>query len=395
MTTLDVPLPKSPVLGWASFSRVKTPKVASVEDLRNRLVLTSGRAAIYQALLQLRLPPGSGVLVPTYHCPTIVAPVLLAKHNVHYFGIQSNGLPALDTIDAGAAMHCRAMIVAHYFGLPKSLAPVRQWCDLNGIALIEDCAHSYFGDAGERPVGAWGDYATASISKFFPVSEGGLLASAHHAIPAPNLVKPSWKAQLKAWADIFEVASRHRRLAGINGLLRAVFWLKNAGVAATDALASKTTVSEATLMDDCDMARIAQEPVAATKFLSQHLPHGRVIDRRRRNFELYGRKFSKAKGARPIFPALQAASAPYVFPLWVEDSERVYQALRTMKMPVFRWDRIWPGTPVLPNDEGLLWSQHVLQLLCHQDLGETDVENVSNTILELLALVNGDRSKPT
>ena len=393
MTALDATLPKGPVLGWASFSRVEAPKLASVEDLSHHMLLTSGRAAIYQALLQLRLPPGSGVLVPTYHCPTIVAPVLLAHHEVHYFGIQPDGLPALGSIDVATAKKCQAMIVAHYFGLPKSLAPVRQWCDSNGIALIEDCAHCYFGEAGERPIGAWGDYATASLSKFFPVSEGGLLASARHPISAFHLSKPGWKAQLKAWIDIFEVASRHQRLAGINGLLRTVFWLKNARAASADAGSSTTAVSEAAFMGDCDMARIAQEPVAATKFLNRRLPHGRVIDKRRRNFELYARKLSQLTGARPIFPTLQAASAPYVFPLWVDDSERVYYALRNLKMPVFRWDRIWPGTPELPDDVGPLWSRHVLQLLCHQDLDETDVENVSNTILKLLALPNATPSQ--
>ena len=37
-------------------------------------------------------------------------------------------------------------------------AEVRAWCDAQSIALIEDCAHSFFGTAGNRPVGAWGDY---------------------------------------------------------------------------------------------------------------------------------------------------------------------------------------------------------------------------------------------
>lgn len=388
MTALDATLPKGPVLGWACFRRVEAPKLASVEDLSHRMLLTSGRAAIYQALLQLRLPPGSGVLVPTYHCPTIVAPVILAKHDVHYFGIQPDGLPALGTIDATTAKQCRAMIVAHYFGLPKSLAQVRQWCDSNGIALIEDCAHCYFGDAGGKPIGAWGDYATASISKFFPVPEGGLLASARHPISAPHLEKPGWRAQLKAWIDILEVASRHKRLVGVNALLRTVFWLKNVGAAPKGAAGSPAAISAADFMGDCDMARIAQEPVAATKFLNRHLPHGRVIDNRRKNFEHYGRKLSQLTGARALYPAMQAASAPYVFPLWVDDSERVYQALRKLKMPVFRWDRIWPATPVLTGDAGPLWSQHVLQLLCHQDLDETDIENVANTILKLLALPN-------
>src|SRR5665647_522848 len=112
----------------------------------------------------------------------MVAPVLLAGLNVACFGIHGDGLPKLDTIDAAIASQSKAMLVSHYFGLPNSLAEVRQWCDEHGVALIEDCAHCYFGEAGERPVGAWGDFAAASLSKFLPVPEGGLLASAHRPI---------------------------------------------------------------------------------------------------------------------------------------------------------------------------------------------------------------------
>ena len=395
MIALDATLPKGPVLGWTSFHAIDSPQLACVEDLRHHALLTSGRAAIYQALLQLDLPPGSGVLVPTYHCPTIVAPVLLAKLKVHYFGIGDDGLPALDGLDEAVVKSCRAIVVAHYFGLPKSLAAVRAWCDAHQIALIEDCAHSYFGEAGDRPVGAWGDYATASVSKFFPVSEGGLLASARHPLTALRLAPPGWRAQFKAWVDILEVASRYKRLAGMNALLKGIFWLKN--VRAPSGPAPQPSAGTAAdgytadgYMGDCDMARIGQAPVAATRFLIRRLPHGRVVSKRRRNFELYARKFAQVAGARPLFAGIPSASAPYVFPLWVDDSERVYQALRDLKMPVFRWDRIWPGTPQIAGDVGPLWSRHVLQLLCHQDLEEADVENVALAVLGLLVKPDGN-----
>jgi perosamine synthetase len=387
-------LPKGPVLGWSSFRAAGLPQLACVENLPNVALLTSGRAAIYQALLQLNLPPGSGVLVPTYHCPTIVAPVLLARLKVQYFGIGADGLPALDSLDDNVVKNCRAIVVAHYFGLPKSLAVVRAWCDAHSIALIEDCAHCYFGEAGDRPVGAWGDYATASISKFFPVSEGGVLASSRKALAPMQLAPPGWRAQFKAWVDILEVASRHRRMVGVNTLLKAVFWLKNARAASQPVAAPSTGATVDDYMGDCDMARIGQEPVAATRFLLRRLPHGRIVAKRRQNFERYARAFTQVAHAHSLFTDLPPASAPYVFPLWVDDSERVYQALRELKMPVFRWDRIWPGTPHMAGDAGPLWSRHVLQLLCHQDLDEADVDKVAGTILALLVKPDG-KTRPS
>ena len=384
-------LPRGPVLGWSSFERIDAPNISSIEHLAHTALTTSGRAAIYQALLQLQLPPNSTVLVPSYHCPTMVAPVLLANLNVAYFGLRPDGLPNLATIDTATAHTTRAVLVSHYFGIANSLSEVRHWCDERGIALIEDCAHCYFGHAGERQVGDWGDYATASLSKFLPVPEGGLLASAHHPIQNLQLAPQGFKAHIKGWVDVFELATKYKRLPGLNRTMCSLFSLKNAREKKLQT-AKPTTTSDtaaqpanaATMMRDCDMARIALAPLAATKTLKSLLPRGRIIARRQQNFAAYAEHFARVNGARPLFPLPFKTVAPYVFPLWVDDAERIYREIKAQALPVFRWDRIWPGTPQLEGDVGPLWSQHVLQLLCHQDLSNADITRTAKAILNLL-----------
>jgi perosamine synthetase len=373
------------VLDWSSFQRVDAPGVSSIDSLAHTAFTTSGRAAIYQALLQLDLPAGSTVLVPTYHCPTMVAPVLLAHLEVAYFGLHPNGLPNLDSIPTALAQKCKAMLVSHYFGLANSLADVRSWCDTHGIALIEDCAHCYFGEAGDRTVGAWGDFSTASLSKFLPVPEAGLLASNRHPIKPMALVPPSLKAQAKGWMDVIELATRYQRLAGLRPVLASLFKLKNARSQTQAVTAS--LAQEGNMMRDCDMGRIGQTPLWASMSLKSMLPRGRIIARRQRNFSRYAPYFVDAPGARPLFAHMHssaARAAPYVFPLWVDEPERIYQALRSMELPVFRWDRIWPGTPTMADDMGPLWSHHVLQLLCHQDLDDAAIDRTAQAILQLL-----------
>ena len=60
-------LPKAPVLGWDSFWPVGHGALPHVGDLPYRAYTSSGRAALHAALLQMSLPAGAGVLVPTYH----------------------------------------------------------------------------------------------------------------------------------------------------------------------------------------------------------------------------------------------------------------------------------------------------------------------------------------
>ncbi|MBL8392105.1 MAG: DegT/DnrJ/EryC1/StrS family aminotransferase [Candidatus Accumulibacter sp.] len=388
MTAIDRTrqLPRTPLLDWSSFAGSRRlAGLHSIDDIATSCLTTSGRAAIYLALLQLRLDPGSLVLVPTYHCPTMVAPVILAGLRVAYFGIGANGLPQLGTIDAATAARAKAMLVSHYFGHARSLAEVRQWCDARQIALIEDCAHCYFGSAGERPVGTWGDFATASLSKFFPVPEGGVLASANRRIAAPHLNPQGLRAQVKAWADVLESAVTYGRLAGGRWALARLFAIKNrinrTGASGTQ----EESMAPPDMMLACDMGRITEAPASTAVVLQRLLPRGRMIARRRSNYAAYARHFRQVEGAFPLYREVADDAVPYVFPLWVNDADRVYQSLRALALPVFRWDRIWPDTPALADDVGPSWSQHVLQLLCHQDLSEADVTRTAVTTLDLLS----------
>ncbi|MBV8379798.1 MAG: DegT/DnrJ/EryC1/StrS aminotransferase family protein [Paucibacter sp.] len=378
--------PRGPVLGWDSFIPRRGPWLAGVQGLPQVRLVTSGRAAICLALESLALPAGSRVLVPTYHCPTMVAPLRLAGLEPQFYGIGADGLPDLDGIAVEAG--CRAMLVSHFFGLAQSLAAVRAWCDRHGIVLIEDCAHALYGLAGERTVGAWGDLATASLTKFLPVAEGGLLASATRAVAAPRLSAQGTRAQLKGWVDVLELAVRHRRLAGLRWLLAPVFALKSRrkpqpGVDDEAGMPQ----SEASMTIQCDLGRVQAAMLGASRALLRCLPRSRSIGQRQRNYAAYQARFFACQGARSLQPADEATlrnAAPYVFPLWVESPEPVYARARALGLPVFRWDRLWPGTPKLPGDQGPLWSHHVLQLACHQSLSVADVERIADLLIEAM-----------
>ncbi|WP_457427481.1 DegT/DnrJ/EryC1/StrS family aminotransferase [Roseateles sp. P5_E7] len=360
--------PTRPTFGWDNLSGARAAGLPAVDDLPHQRLLTSGRAALFAAIKALGVQAGDAVLAPSYHCPTLVAPLRAAGAVVQFYPLGPDGLPALDAITPPPGT--RALVVAQLFGLPRSLAAVRAWCDTRGIALVEDCAHSFFGQAGERAVGRWGDLATASVSKFFPVSEGGLLASAQ-PLPAQALHPAGAKQQVKAWVDLLERGSEQGRLTGLNTALGTLFRLKNGPPRAASA-GTPREMDEAEMMADCDLARSEQAPPALTHSLFG-LPRQRIVARRRAHYEALNRLTQNLPGARPLFGALPAQTAPYVMPLWVDDAEQAdtaYAALRAAGCAVFRWDRVWPGVPDFHDDHGARWRRQVLQLLCHQDLRE-------------------------
>jgi perosamine synthetase len=386
------PLPRGPVLGWASFSGSRSVALPSVQDLPHIVLTSSGRAAIFQALRLLDLPANAKVLVPTYHCPTMIAPVLLAGLQPVFYAVREDGLPNLESVPRREAADARALLVAHYFGLTQSLQEVRTWCDQRGVALIEDCAHAFFGQAGERSVGAWGDFATASASKFFPVPEGGLLISTQYSMGGLALAPQSLRASMKGWLDVLETGVAYNRFYGLNALLCVLFRLKNRGRAAfqTSPVVDHTDDSATAILENGYMSRITQAPLGVSRLLLRVLPYDRIVERRRENYHLYAQQFIETPGVRPLFSELPLQTVPYVFPVWFDAADEVYAGLRAAGMPVFRWDRLWPGTPTdLPNDHGIAWSRHVLQFLCHQDLSATDVRWVVMRARELAGVRQG------
>ncbi len=376
-------IPRKPVLDWSWFGSSQEATLPSVGDLPHQQLLTSGRAALYQALQQLLPAARRRVLVPGFHCPTMVSPIVQASLQPQFYALAANGLPDVERLDPEAL----AVIAFHPFGLTQSMAELRTWCDRHGVALIEDCAHALIGQAGERPVGAWGDYATASLTKFLPVPEAGLLASSRHRLRPMALRAPGFVAQVRGWVDLFEAAAASERLPGANGLLGLRSRLRQPPTAAVSPSQPEPTLTTAQALQQTDMGRHSQQALQAARWLARLRPRASDVALRRTHFEYYAQAFDKLPGAgRP--PSLpRQATAPYAYPLWIADPERaeaVYQQARLHKLPVFRWDRVWPGADALKDDAGQAWRSQVLQLLCHASLRSKDVALTRKVLLDAL-----------
>jgi dTDP-4-amino-4,6-dideoxygalactose transaminase len=385
----NVAIPRLPVLGWASFRDGRRAPLPGVGDGGHVLYTTSGRAAIALALRVLGFAPGQRVLVPTYHCPTMIAPVARLQGEPVFFPITAEGAPDLARLAEADLRDVRVMLVAHYFGLPQRMSAVRAFCDARGIALIEDCAHAFFGVSEGRAIGSWGDLAIASLTKFFPVPEGGCLVSRTHAVDALELAPRSLVAQVKSIADAAELGARYRRFPGANALLRAVFGLKEVarGRPWRPALREESEPTAGPAADELSDALLGSRPTQFVRWVAGSAHRARIVELRRRNYRLLAELLSDLPGAAPFSPDLPAEAVPYVFPLRVDHPMERYRALRMAKVPLFRWDQIWPGTPELAGDLGSAWAVEMFQLACHQDLTEDEIRDIAATVHRVFAKV--------
>jgi perosamine synthetase len=381
-------LPRLPVFGWAMFAGRRHSGLPCVLDAPNLKFTNSGRAAIVHALRILGVGTGDRVLVPTYHCPTMIAPVVSLGAEPLFFPIDDDGAPALDAIAGNHLSNVRAMIAAHYFGLPIPMARIRAFCDQHGIALIEDCAHAMFGLADGQPVGSWGDYAIASLTKFVPATNGGCLLSWRNPLHTLALEPRSAVEELRSVANAIEMGVAHRRLAGMNTLLSLAFALAGVG-RGTRRAGNPPDNSRAGitkwLADYLAGAPAWRPPAAWSVWTAQVARRDRIVSLRRRNYHQLAMRLSNIPGIRVPWPTLPDSAAPYVFPLWVDVPEPSYQLVRSAGVPVYRWDETWPTAPRIPGDRGHVWATHVFQLGCHQDLCSADLERIAGALEDIFA----------
>jgi perosamine synthetase len=354
-------------------------------DAKEFVLTRSARSALALALRQARIGAGARVLLPNYYCPTMPAPVEASGASVLFYPITGAGLPDLDWIRAHLSSDCKALLAVHFFGLPVPLAAVRAFCDEAGLLLIEDCAHAFFGKWSEVPVGNFGHFAIASLPKFFPVIEGGVLAGPAGTLSELRLPALGAAAELKAAWNILELATRHAALPGLNApvalaskVLSALRGRSKATLADQEGGSEPVEAVRAAALADPLLAPMRLRRVE--RHLFERLDRGRIVALRRRNYERLAQLLPAGPGLIPLFPQLPPGAVPYVFAVRLESPDEVYAQLRAQRLPVLRWDRYWPGAIDAVRDVGRDWGHHVLQILCHQNLTLADLDILAHSL---------------
>ena len=122
---IDLPImPVLPVLG-GRLSLYRKCRRASILDHRKVYKVTSGGAAIYLALKSLGVQAGDEVLIPSYHCPAMVEPVInIGAKPVFYFITEDIGLDYAD-IKRKISKNTKAILVPHFFGIRQNLGELK------------------------------------------------------------------------------------------------------------------------------------------------------------------------------------------------------------------------------------------------------------------------------
>jgi dTDP-4-amino-4,6-dideoxygalactose transaminase len=158
-----------------STTRLLRHRLKTRYESQDAVLLDSGTTALSIALEACCAGrPGGGVAIPAYSCYDIVTAVNAAGVDVHLYDIDPRTLsPDLPSVEQGLRRGARSMLIAHLFGMPVDLGPVRALCNRYDAILIEDAAQGMGASYDGRPLGSHGDLAVLSFGRGKGTTGGG------------------------------------------------------------------------------------------------------------------------------------------------------------------------------------------------------------------------------
>jgi dTDP-4-amino-4,6-dideoxygalactose transaminase len=371
-------LPVNPPLSMASFVRGLHGPVPSILDAGERRYTTSGRVAIALALRDAGVGPGDKVLVPAYHCASMIEPVIWAGATPVFYRIQDNTAVNLDDVAAKLDGHCKVLMATHYFGFPQDISTLRAFCDSKNLLLLEDCAHCFLGAHKGRPIGSWGDYAIASSMKFFPVYEGGLLVSSRRALDQVQLQSAGLGFEAKVTFNTLDNGFAYGRLR----VLRALTWAPMKFKSLLWSVIKQRRQGAPSLAPGSSDGGFSFDPrwldkrsALLSRLMLRLVSRNRMGALRRRNYLRLQEALAGLPDIRPLFPTLPENVYPWVFPILTEQPEPIFRALKMDRVPVVRFaEFLWPGVDAGVCGNSVDLSRRVLQLPCHQELRDSELD---------------------
>jgi hypothetical protein len=184
---------------------------------------------------------------------------------------------------------------------------------------------------------------------------------------------------LKAAINTLEYALSYRRLAWLGVLMKLPFWIKDALWGAIKALgpagvATNMAPGASVGGHEFDVAWIDKRMSAASRFILRRASRSRIVRRRRENYRRLLEAVRDLPGGRPLFRELPDEVVPYVFPMVVDDPQRVFPVLKRQGVPILRWDQLAEGVDDTVCPVSVKFSRGLLQFPCHEELRPAELE---------------------
>lgn len=340
-----------------------------------------GRNAVWRMVRRLGLA-GAEVVVPAYHHGVELSALLDAGVRPAFARVDEAMRLDLDDVEAHLGPKTRAVYVIHYAGFPQPLEELRALCRRRGLLLIEDCALATFSRDGDVPLGSVGDAAIFCFYKTVPVPHGGALLLSRDVPEDPRARElplespPLFATVSHTFGSVFLTGERQLGPAG--ALVRRVV----RGV--SDAFVQRAweeDVPVGTQQFDRNVVTLGMSRI--TEWVLRHMDAEEIVRRRRENWRWLHARLDDSR--RAVWRDLPSGVCPLFYALRVRDKDRALQQLQARGVEAvdfWRWSHPAVEKGRFPEVERL--RAEVVELPCHQDLGEEELQRIAAAAHEVM-----------
>ena len=341
------------------------------------------RAAIFQLCRALPNDGEAPVLVPAFHCPTVVEPILRAGCRVAFYRIRKD--LSIDHEDLARKVQggVRAVLVIHYCGFPVDLSPILAMRGDRKWFLIEDWSHSFLDARSNSLTGGDGDCAVYSFYKQVPTFVGGGLRITRpgFAVPTPT-GRPGIRSSLVILKRLVEQAVENSDATYAKKLFQAlerkrVETFRKPPVDAIPETGNNYEFDE-------NLANSGMPALSKAVFDLSDWPL--IIRRRRELYRIWAESLGTYPGLDKVFEALPESVCPWAFPVLMSERSRYDYQLRARGVPLFTFgETLHPllaqSDPAARDDAEFL-SRNLLMLSVDQRLSDEVVADCCRIVNE-------------
>ncbi len=368
-------MPTLPVLG-NNISFVKPDNSNSILDYNHVRYVISGSSGIYHALKSHDVKRDAEVLIPAYHCPAMVEPVISLGATPVFYSITRNIEIDIDSISDLISEKTTAILVPHFFGVRSDIRKLREKCQLpKSICIIEDCAHAFF--MSKRNPLDHGDYIIGSLTKFFPTHDGGVLASNIHRLTQPDSL--SLKQELKAAYNSIHDAVRFGRFKFIAWLFSLMTYMRARDLQHEDSDDHQNS-EQINQYDEAYHKEINLSASKTCKYIVSHANFSQIITKRKQNYQYILQELKNEKNIDLSLNNTNEDFIPYMVVVRLLSPSKHHPRLISKRLPIWRWEHIYSSSCKISEE----YSQSIVQVPCHQQLTDAELVSMVASIKECL-----------
>ena len=382
------PLPRVSILPEASFyhltgllhrQKIESPFI-------DGYFFYQGRYALAHALEKAGVDSSCSVLMPAYHCRSLVEPALYLKAEVVLYPLNNKLEPLFceaEKLISEAKKPIKVMVLPHFFGFPQCMEDVMSFCQNKNILLIEDCAHAFYGTYKGVPLGKFGMFSIASPRKFLPIDGGGVFVDNRLDVEESDvvLIPQGFKAEVKAllrWLLQAVKKNFNKKKYTVRNLTRKFESVQSGK-------ASKEEVDDSGCLQWFDKSKKDFSSIDVSRYLIKVSPHQWVISKRREYYNTWLTSISGVEGCHPLFNEVSEGVVPYMFPLVLDCRPNlIFDLLKKEGVPMWRWEDIAVSDCRVSKE----YRESLVQLPCHQTLTEDELNWMIETVKSIVSAVS-------